>query len=322
MIADLSTVAMPPEIAAGLAGQPPSLASRALAALELMARERQAQVDPLAAWTGSGLTGDGFPLELAFSTADAALRWTFDPVPAGRSPREGRATVLRALARVGAPLAPELAALAFAAQGDEPVRFAGWIGGRHDAGGDRFKLYADLPDAAAAAPLAALGLPRPRLPGPPARARMLGLGPAGRSEVYFHAEAPATSLPRLLEPAGRQEDAPCLLALIEDAWGRSIRDRLPGGTIGISYARATPQHEPVATIFLFARALWGGDGRIRSRMLERLARAGVAAAPYAVASEPLAAANSAQTRHGMVGITVLPDAEHWSVGLRPAPGPC
>jgi hypothetical protein len=315
MSLDLPVAALPEAVAAGLAGFPPAEAGRALAALAVLAAPL-IDADAARAWRSSRLTGDGFPLELGFTTADAGLRWTFDPAAPGLPPAARLEAALAGLARLGQP-DPEVARLARRLQPDAKA-FGGWIGGRS---GDRFKLYVDMPDGpAAAAALDAVGIARPRLQAVP-RTRMLGLGPGARTEAYFRAEATRHCLPRVLEPAGLAAEADRIAALVEEAWGNRIRDRLPGGSVGISYARAPGDALPVVTIFFFARALWGGDARIRERMLARLAAAGTPSGPYAAASRPVAGRRRAATRHGLVGITVLPGSAHWSVGLRPVAGP-
>lgn len=303
--------ALPEAVAAGLAGYPPALAARAGAAIGVAA-------EALGRWEGSGLTGDGFPLELGFTTADPALRWTFDPVPPGAArPVEA---ALAALVRLGQTPGSCVGAIARRLEAASAVSFA-WIGGRHDAAGDRYKLYVPLPKGPEAeAALAALALPRPRLPDPPAVPRMLAFGPGPeRVEVYWRAAAPVWMLPRLLEPAGVADRATALAATLEDAWGHRLRDRLPGGDVGISYARCV-DGPPSATLFLIARTLWGGDGRIRARMLERLTAAGAPVAGYETVTRPLAGARTAETRHGMVGIGIGQSGFHWSIGVRPVAG--
>jgi hypothetical protein len=313
---DLPDSVLPEAAAAGLGGLPEAEADRALAALRLLAALGTA-------WCGSGLTGDGFPLELGFTTADPALRWTFDPAPPGLPPAARLDVALAGLSRVGAPLEPRLARLARRLQAGREQGFGAWLGGRHDAEGDRYKLYVELADGPGAeAALRAFGMPRPQLARATPRTRMLGLGPGpDRAEVYFRVEANRHDLPRLLDPAGRADDAGPLAALLEEAWGHAIRDRLPGGQVGVSYARSGSAR-PAVTLFFFARTLWGGDARIRERMLARLAEAGAPAGPYAAASTPVADRRSAQTRHGLVGITLAPGAVAWSVGLRPVSPPC
>jgi hypothetical protein len=313
---DLPTSELSDTITAGVAGFPRAEADRAVEALRRLA-------SPGVGCGRSGLTGDGFPLELAFTTADPALRWTFDLGPDGASPADRLDVALAGLARLGAPLEAGVAEIATGLQAERDDGFGGWVAGRHNAAGDRFKLYIDLPDGPAAeAALRALDLPRPRLAGPAPRTRMLGLGPGrDRAEVYFRVAATRHDLPRLLDPAGRTDEARPLVEFLADTWGHTIRDRLPGGQVGVSYARVGGG-PPIFTLFLFARTLWGGDARIRARMLERLAAAGAPVGPYAVASAPVAERRSARTRHGLVGLTLAPGCIEWSVGLRPVVAPC
>ncbi|KAB0535250.1 hypothetical protein, partial [Pseudomonas chlororaphis] len=57
-------------------------------------------------FTGSLLTMSGFPVEIAFSTADDALRYTFDPALPGSDPRGRVDTALGQLAALGAAPVP------------------------------------------------------------------------------------------------------------------------------------------------------------------------------------------------------------------------
>ena len=316
--------ALPDAVEAGIAGFSVASARRARSVLRTLSEGFPGDAGQGGVWCASGLTGDGFPLELAFTTADGALRWTFDPGVVARGPKRRLETTMAGLRHLGWTMDPDLMDCALRLQEGRTEGFGGYVGGRHDNAGDRFKLYVEMPDGPVAeVAVSLLGLPRPRLPGAPARTRMLGLGPgAGCAEVYFRAEAPTQSLPRLLEPAGEPDAAQRMIALIEEAWGHRLRDRLPGGSVGVSYARAGQGTPTIVTLFLFARALWGGDARIRARMLERLAAHGVSTVPYEVATRPLSIAHTAQTRHGMIGITLSPGRVDWSTGLRPVTMPC
>ena len=62
---DLPDGLLPEAVTAGVGGFAPAEASRALAAVRLLAGLGTG-------WTGSGLTGDGFPFELAFTTQQLA----------------------------------------------------------------------------------------------------------------------------------------------------------------------------------------------------------------------------------------------------------
>src|SRR4051794_31527113 len=77
-----ATLAPPGEFPAALeyalAAYPAAVAAQADALVRALLPERLA--DPsAAAWRGSPLTGDGFPVEVAFSTADDRLRLTVEP---------------------------------------------------------------------------------------------------------------------------------------------------------------------------------------------------------------------------------------------------
>lgn len=307
---------LPQDLRLGLSGYPAAMRDAAEAALRALGG---AALDDPGLWAASGLTGDGFPFELSFTTADDDLRWTFDPAALRPLPGRRRA-VLAALRRAGWRCEPGLWRLA--QRGAGAASFGAWAGGRHGrAGTTALKLYLDWRDGPAArAAVAEMGLPRPaHLPA--LSVPMLGLGPGpDRREVYYRAEPPPEALANLLAPAGLEARAGELRGLIEESWGHRLRDRFPGGRIGISYARGAEGAVSV-TLFLFARSLWGGDARIRERMLRLLDGAGRATRPYAVATRALVLRDRAETRHGIVALTPAGGQVVWGVGLRPAGRP-
>lgn len=190
-----------------------------------------------------------------------------------------------------------------------------WIGGRHGEV-DRFKLYCDIPDDGGEGRIRRyFDLPRPDLVRP-AKARMAAINLADQTgEIYYRAAIHPQQLNALLSPCGRAAQAGMMRARIEREHGRPLRDRLPGGDIGISYARRRGRIEP--TVYLFARPLWGGDARIRRRWLEREDTPREAGRAYALATSGMVARRSAQTRHAMVGFHLTADSIELSLGVRP-----
>lgn len=293
----------------------------------------------LAAWNFSSLTGDGFPLELAFTTADFSvveghLRYTVDPggpdLPA--TERLGHAIALLDELGSPAPNADLLELLAHWQRAAPPdaLHYGAWVGGRHavsclgNAPMDRFKLYVETPlgDQEARPDLIAAHLdPSPLLPGRVLELRMLALEPAtGRMEFYFRIRHLQTlALGHLLHPAGLRQRLDELLEFIRQAYGHPLDERIPGGSVGFSYAVA-PGEPTAFTLFLFTRLLWGGDGRIRQRFYERLQSAGLDPAPYWQVTAPLAKRDIYETYHGLLGFTLAALAPiQLSLGVRPPP---
>jgi hypothetical protein len=311
-----------------LAKSAPDAAQRAGASLAHLLHNHYAALDQPAWWNSSQLTGGGFPVEFAFTTADSSVRYTADigglPIPPATRLELARET----LKHFGEPeLPPEVSAALHALQQSGSLRYGAWIGGRHSAGGDRFKLYCEVPGDDAPfdaqhpgfAWLSASQAPLPRLPDRAVHLRMIGYEPATqRLESYFRVAHLATyHLPNLMQPLGLVAEASRLTEFIEGAYGYRLREKIPGGSVGFSYSLG-PGGQGVFTLFLFARALWGGDANIRAKMSFHAQQLGWNPDAYLAITAPLAQRNVYQTYHGMIGLTVLPEKPiQMTIGLRP-----
>src|SRR5262249_41263513 len=139
-----------------------------------------------------------------------------------------------------------------------------WVGARFgaDPSRDRLKLYVEI----------APGVKLTDGPGfgdLAVEARIDAVEPAsGRRERYYRGRGVKPHhLARLLDGVGLRDRFGELRECLEHAYGRPIDRSLPGGSAGWSIARA-PGQPPALTVFLFARALWGGDLRIVARANE------------------------------------------------------
>lgn len=254
------------------------------------------------AFGGSRLTGDGFPLEIAVSTGDARLRLTLEPGSRQLDPRRRLDVALTAIKAIaGHPVdSGELDRIRRLHQaGEGGLRYGAWVGCRIDEHATAAKLYAELPRAVEPGLLPSL---RPLLNDRPAVPCMIGI-PAGSNAVELYWRLPSlrpTELPAVLAPAGLENEAPRLLDVLTEAYGHHIEGRLPGASVGVSYALASGQVS--VTLFLFARAVWGSDARIRSGFV-RAAGAAACRGPYCTATEPFAGRETWATWHGLLGIT-------------------
>jgi hypothetical protein len=151
---------------------------------------------------------------------------------------------------------------------------------------------------------------------------MLAVEPAsGRLEFYlrYRSLAPGT-LPLLLQPAGLSAHTEELLDLIQQIYAHPLTERIPGGSVGFSYALLPGQPGVTFTLYLFTRLLWGGDARIRLRFAERLQAAGLDPTTYLQLTSPLAGRDVYQTYHGLLGFVVSARSPlRLSLGLRPPP---
>jgi hypothetical protein len=294
-----------------LAADRPAAAGRAAGWLDGALAGIRASNCPEYAWRAGVLTGDGYPVEFTFTAADDDIRCTVDPWPDVAA--DGRLARALTLARAAdAELHGELRAL-------QPrgarLTFGAWVGARFgaDPTRDRFKVYVEI------APGAEL-TGGPGFDDMPCEARIEAVEPAsGRRERYYRGRnVMSHHLARLLDGAGLGDRFDELRECVEHAYGRPVDGALPGGAAGWSIARA-PGQAPVLTVFLFARALWGGDARIVTRVGEFCAWSGRALIGYVPAVADLPPSAGACTWHGMAGFTVTPGQPvHLTLGLRPA----
>ncbi|MET0713336.1 MAG: hypothetical protein ABWY57_00355 [Mycetocola sp.] len=267
------------------------------------------------AWQGSRLTGDGFPVEVAFCTADDTLRLTLEPGRASCPPSLRLDRVNDTLVRCGGTPMPEAVRLRLAAvQAGGPMRYGAWLGCRIAGGGRTFKLYVEVP------PARALG---PDWPAPLVLAdrdvvpRMVAVTQAtGLVETYLRVPSLLPEhLPAVLNPVGLSHQSAWLLRFIEEAYGHAIRGRIPGPSVGISYVVAGT---PRVSLHLYARALWGSDARIRRGFLRVAQGIGWDSRAYEAVSGPLAAREDWRCYQGLFGITLSTDADPaFTIGLRP-----
>jgi len=316
----------------------PSAAARAASTLnflldETYERSKHSQADHQAAWHFSTLTGDGFPIELAFTTADTHLRYTVDPAVPGLPASQRLENAARLLVLLDQPVEAgwleELSVLHRTSPPGE-VRYGAWIGARHSMAdaSDQFKLYAEVPassESLVQERLAARIKVQPRLPDHKMQLRMLGVeSGTGRVELYYRVNnLLSVLLSHLLRPAGLHLRTTELLEFVERVYGYSLHGpdaRIPGGSVGFSYAVSPGSSQVAFTLFIFARLLWGGDAHIRKRFCQLLDANALDPSPYWSVTAGLANTDVYQTYHGLVGFAVLPDRPiALSLGVRPPP---
>lgn len=253
---------------------------------------------PEVAWSFSSLTNTGLPVEFAWTSREAAVRWT---------------------AEVAEPEADDAARLQRAAQaldwsGDvrdwiehqrgARLKFGAWASARH---GEDFaaKLYADLPEG--------------RLP-PQWRGRhplfdstllfwrMCGVNPDGSVECYARADELDLAALRQLARAALGDEAALLQRLLRVL----PADDLPRPS-GISLALSAQGQVRALTWFTFAKAIFRDDAEA-----ERCLRAqgeGRSAQVYAALA---AGPADGRWRHGMIGVGADIAGNAWvQCGVRP-----
>jgi hypothetical protein len=313
-----------PSVEWALAAFPGPAAARAARALRAALRGR-VEADGPAAWSSSRLTGDGFPVEFGFTTLDDRLRYTAEPGRAGDDRRRRFDAVNGLLGVLGSPPLPaDLAEGLRRMQARGPLLYGAWLGGRHGADGDEFKVYAEAP--AADSPGAAGGglpfeLPCPRLPDRTPELRMVAFTPgSARCECYYRVRAlEAHHLPRVLAPGGANDRSGEVLSALAAVHDFPLADQLPGPSVGVSYSFPASGDGPrVVTLYFFARSLWGSDARTR-RTFGRVGRAaGWDDTAYRRVTAPVADRETWRTAHGLVGVSLVPGRPPaFGVGVRP-----
>lgn len=195
---------------------------------------------------------------------------------------------------------------------DRTLRFGAWLGGRHDASGDRYKLYIDLAGIHELESLQADLLRRI-----PSRIvwRMAGVDPkAGVSELYGRLLRPKIwEIERLL--AGCELDADPVLAMAGRLTGRAPDGLVLTGAAGISLAFGEGR-VVAAGCFIQSGSRLGGDPSVARRVYRVAAEHGWSTKVYdAVLGQ---VTSSRPGRHGMIGFGVSAGGDPWlQVGLRP-----
>jgi hypothetical protein len=304
----------------------PDCAGRARAALAILLADLGRSTDA-SAFAGSTLTMTGSPFEPAFAALAPGLRYTVEPAPPGITPADRLQYVLALLPRLNLCV-PDPGVLQRIAplQAMGRLRYGAQIGARHDASGDRYKLYIELPaqakaqaDAFSDALLGTTAVLD--VPGRDARPTLVGieLG-SGQIETYYRIEnLHPLEIGTLLARAGLAARAPEVVSLLSESQRMPIRCALPGPTWGFSYA-LDADGGITASLYTFARTLFGPDGWARDAVLSMARRHEWDLRGYARISEPLIGSRAFHCHHGIFGVVVRrgSPAAAW-VGLAPPP---
>jgi hypothetical protein len=283
---------------------------------------------PDVAWKFSQLTGDGFPLEFTFSSQDDEIRYTCEVAGPEMAAADRLTYARHQLAGCGVAVDEGQFAFLSSLQAMGPLFFGTWVGGRHGPRGNSYKFYVECPapySPAADQRIAELVGTRDLLSSRATDLRIVGYEPTrSRMEFYFKtAGLEPWEVILLLRRFGLEGQQADLFDLLGKAWGKPVRDRLPSDSAGFSFA-VDPDHGPVAfSLHSYARSVFGGDARIRRRVLELAQEMGWNFAAYQAVSEPLAKRDEVSTFHGIVSFTVAAGRQPvFQIGLRPPEENC
>ncbi len=281
----------------------PDATDEAAAWLERVLAPLTASQWPEAAWRFSRLTNTGMPVEFAWSSREAAVRWTAE-VAAPETADAERLALAAAWLDWPLDLQPWLSM-----QRSKKLKYGAWIGARHSPANAHkplsTKLYVEVPSGAT-------------LPGRDAHPllrsemliwRMIGLNADGSREYYAR---------------GPELDLQCIDAMAKRVCGdgtalTALATTLTGGhelprPSGISLTLASDDTPLALTWFTFAKAIFRDDAAVSAWL--RNQSQGTPAQVYAALA---AGASDGHWRHGMIGAGIDAHGASWvQCGLRPS----
>ncbi|MGH8081822.1 MAG: hypothetical protein ACREP7_14705, partial [Lysobacter sp.] len=253
---------------------------------------------PEIAWSFSRLTNTGMPVEFAWTSREAAVRWTAEVAAPEIAEHDRLERAAQALDWRG-----DLSAW-FDHQRDGRLKFGAWASARHGDGWAS-KLYVDLPAGQL----------------PPAWRkrhavfdsalmfwRMCGVNPDGSAEFYARANELDLAALRALAQATLGDAGPMLDRLAKVV----AANDLPRPS-GISLALSADGQLRALTWFTFAKAIFRDDAQVGA-CLRGLGEGTSAQVYEALATGPA----DGRWRHGMVGVGADIAGNAWvQCGLRP-----
>ncbi len=289
----------------------PHMAGELEACLSEYLRTIVREADQGAVFT-STLTGDGLPLELAFSTAVADVRYTLDFVHVEAS---ARLTYLnRVLSERSRRAIPAEFHLLIEQTATRHLKYGAWLGCRHSNTGTRYKLYIESCPQMKVTRSSQHDHIRQY-----GKLCMLGLQPhSGSVEYYYrcpHLEG--WQVDRICRDlGGPRVDAGFINEKISEAYGSKIIGQYPSQNTGISLAFCGDDCVGIS-LFFFAGTILGGDRRARIKILSLGDKYGWDLACYEAMTRPLSERHSINTYHGLVSFAFSGDSYNLGVGVRP-----
>ena len=279
---------------------------------------------PEVAWSFSRLTSDGFPFEFSLSSLDGAVRYTAEVAGAEVAENDRLPRTLELIKRRGGGVpTPYIRTLLQQVQATGRLSYGAWIGGRHDSFGDRFKVYVEVPRSGM---IEGQRLVKDMIGNQPLlnrrdpEFRLIGYEPISqRIEFYFQIDRLETwELERLMcrfDVVHRQTD---LLDLLEESYGRSARSSIPDENLGFSCSISLAGGPTTFSLFTYARSVFGGDAKIRRRLLDLAKQRPWDLGTYERLTAPLANQTGWNTSHGLLAFVVPPEGPLFvQIGLRP-----
>src|SRR5215510_30232 len=244
-----------------MAKNAPEQTRRARRALDLLLKNVRISSWPEVAWQFSGLTPDGFPLELTFSSQPGhAIRYATE-IGGPEMPEQERLGEAFRLYHMLAShtVSAQTEQAMRAVQAGRELAYGAWFGGAHTSASDRYKIYAEVPKGACVDKFLP-GIVNGDLPLQHCHSRpvMLGYQPDSEiREVYFRAASlEQADIGNLLWSHNFNHQYQETLELIEATAGRP---RATAALQGFSLAFNSGSTVEAVSLFAEAEVLFGSD---------------------------------------------------------------
>jgi hypothetical protein len=264
------------------------------------------------AWQFSLLTKSGFPLEFTFSSQEEGLRYTVEVASPEVPASERLSRTLKLLAVLDLlPLSGVLLDRISQVQASGSLTWGAWLGVRHRINGDRYKLYAQLPESAIVDSLV-----QDYLGEEPLLDRLIPVAighefGSSRTEFYFRFDRPGLEyweIAHLLHRFNLGHRGTDLFNLIQEIRG-DAPPALPAITYGCSIAVSDRDEPAILSIFTFAGTLLQSDAKIRKQILSIAERRGWNFQNYAALTESIADLKDESLYHNVIAFVIAPQGE-------------
>jgi hypothetical protein len=306
-----------------LGARHPALAGRLRDTLALVVDGIDSDTDRYQAWRFSQLNSNGTPVEFTFSTFSDEVRYAVEVGGPGLAHGRRLAAAGGLLRRLGAVQAGQASLdrlCALQRPMADALRWGAWLGVRHLAARDEYKIYAEVAGPAWPPGLTALMAqyvgPLPVLAGQRAL-QLVAIGQvpgSPRMEFYFRIGGlgmGADDLLRLLEPWGLAGGHAAMWELLRSLpfrFGAAHGAGAPQITYGFSCSVLPGRREAVGAVFAFADQLIGSDALVCIRLAQIWQRHGWPISPYLELAEPLVNSFlSADVHHNMIAVLLSAD---------------
>jgi hypothetical protein len=290
----------------------PRAAADARAALDDALAGVHESIWPEVAWRFSRITGDGFPVELTFSSAGEGIRYTTE-IGGPEMVTSARVAAAQRWAGgrrdQGAKGPGDEGTKGPGGQGtkgpgdqgtkgrgddiDAQLQWGAWVGGFHDGVVNRRKVYIETPSGAPAWSWLPSG----------STLRFVGMTSHSNDREYYFRRDNLTiaDAGRVMCGAGVRECVAPLLDAIAKTLPWPTRDRLVRADAGFSVVPGR-----VVSVFTYARRVWGSDANIRRAMLRLAESRGWDVDLYEQVTRPLQPADGYLTHHGILAWIAAP----------------